>query len=455
MPDDQIELEELNKVQIFATGEFYGVKFDDDMLQEIADETNKLIKAKKHEPPGKLGHDENQVFAKLSGLPAIGWVKKVWREGSKLYAAFKEVPKVIKEAIDKGLYKKISSEIYPPELSLEEFGIEKWTLRAVALLGADVPKVKGMASIAQYLTDGDKRIKVIDFDTNGNALMVPANRYCYNQLVAFKSNPKEVYLIDSVIPDGTYHVINLKDYSDRQKYVKHEDLILLSETPVMEREQSVDRTQEGSLPGKEENKNGGTKVPDNNQDKKDPPATMSLDEHNRLLDAERTENAKLKKQMKEKSVEDFLKLHEEEIVPALHPQFKALALSEGGVIKLADGKEKSFTEAFIEFADAFMKKTGVDLSERADGKESKEDGKVTKADPRAIKLTEENLLAPHKDGKNTVEVGNAELAVLARDRSAKDGISYSEALRIEASLAGGSVEFPKMSGKVNPKQEVR
>lgn len=84
------------------------------------------------------------------GQPALGWVSRVWREGTKLKADFVDMPDVIYEAIKKKLYKTVSVEI----LRDVQAGTRKlpWVLDAVALLGADQPAVGTLKDLEALFT---------------------------------------------------------------------------------------------------------------------------------------------------------------------------------------------------------------------------------------------------------------------------------------------------------------
>lgn len=73
------------------------------------------------------------------GQPALGWVDRIWRQGTKLMADFVDMPTVIHEAVRKKLYKTVSIEL----LRNVQAGTRKlpWVLDAVSLLGADQPAV--------------------------------------------------------------------------------------------------------------------------------------------------------------------------------------------------------------------------------------------------------------------------------------------------------------------------
>lgn len=138
---------ELEAVEILQVGALpaRGVAFTKSDLEEIAQNTNQLIREGLHHPPGKLGHDDNQAFAQASGLPATGWVESLSVVGEKLVARLRDVPRILMRAFKERLFRKVSSEVYfefPHPRTHERMGK---VLRAVAFLGADIPEVKGLA----------------------------------------------------------------------------------------------------------------------------------------------------------------------------------------------------------------------------------------------------------------------------------------------------------------------
>lgn len=122
--------------------------------------------------PLKFGHNDGQPVT--DGQPALGWVSRVWREGSKLLADFVDMPEVVYAAIQKKLYKTVSVEL----LRDVQAGTRKlpWVLDAVALLGADQPAV-GTLKDLEALTLTRKPVmqararvalrRVIQFSTTG------------------------------------------------------------------------------------------------------------------------------------------------------------------------------------------------------------------------------------------------------------------------------------------------
>lgn len=149
------KLEELKGVEILRAGVIRGREYKATDLQEIAENTNRLIKEELHNPPGKLGHDDSQAFARASGLPATGWVERLRVIGDKLVADFADVPKLVMRAMREKLFRKISSEIYFDFPHPKTGDIMGKVLRAVAFLGADIPEVKGLGD---YLGEGGGKI---------------------------------------------------------------------------------------------------------------------------------------------------------------------------------------------------------------------------------------------------------------------------------------------------------
>jgi hypothetical protein len=98
--------------------------------------------------PLKLGHNDRQPVT--DGQPALGWVSRLWRDGTKLMADFVDVPDVIFEAIRKKLYKTVSIEAARDV----QAGTRKlpWVLEAVALLGADQPAIGTLDDLQALLT---------------------------------------------------------------------------------------------------------------------------------------------------------------------------------------------------------------------------------------------------------------------------------------------------------------
>lgn len=131
----------LKDIHIFSPGvqtSAQGVtrEFTKDDLKQVADS----YEPKVHEAPIRIGHEDNDK------VPSWGWVKDVVMKGSDLIARVEFSP-LMEDYIKNGLYKKVSASFYSPESKINpEPG--KWSLRHVAMLGAQPPAVKGLTGFA-------------------------------------------------------------------------------------------------------------------------------------------------------------------------------------------------------------------------------------------------------------------------------------------------------------------
>lgn len=140
---EKISTYRINEVEIFAVGKWNGDEYTLDDLHSMVSAFNALERG--FRPYLKLGHDEKQVLAKSSGMPALGWVENVRVKGDKLVADFTDIPETIYKLIESKAYRKVSCEIYWDL----DFNGEKLprVLGAVALLGAENPGVMNLEDI--------------------------------------------------------------------------------------------------------------------------------------------------------------------------------------------------------------------------------------------------------------------------------------------------------------------
>lgn len=142
----------LNGVEIFSTGVWNGDKYSEEDLNNMVENFDRVG----FEPPIKIGHNEEQP--ELDGQPALGYIDKIYLAGNKLLANFKELPKRVYEAIKRGNYKRVSSEIYW-DYTNDGKSFDR-VLKAVALLGADIPAVTNLEAITGLYKDvGEGTIK--------------------------------------------------------------------------------------------------------------------------------------------------------------------------------------------------------------------------------------------------------------------------------------------------------
>lgn len=131
----------LEGAEIFATGTWNGKTFTDADLDEIIRSFEFFNLSGR--VPLKLGHNTEQAFT--DGQPALGWVDRVWREGGKLKADFRDVPDIVHTAIKNGSYKNVSIELLRDVMAGAQ--TIPLVLDAVALLGADIPAVGSLKDL--------------------------------------------------------------------------------------------------------------------------------------------------------------------------------------------------------------------------------------------------------------------------------------------------------------------
>jgi hypothetical protein len=140
------DLNSIKGVEIFAAGVWNGDRYevaDLDQMIIAFEETSRVFK-----PFLKLGHDEGQKIIQKDGLPAAGWIDKVYRIGDKLLADFADIPSKIYDLIKNKAYRKVSSEIYWNMEVLDKK--YPYLLGAVSLLGADTPAVTCLNDILAF-----------------------------------------------------------------------------------------------------------------------------------------------------------------------------------------------------------------------------------------------------------------------------------------------------------------
>ena len=137
------DLKSIDGVQIFSAGVWNGDEYtvgDLDQMVKAFEETSQTVR-----PFLKLGHSTKQALLESEGLPAAGWIGKIYREGDKLFANFIDIPNKIHELIVNKAYRKVSSEIYLG-VKIKDASY-KYLVGAVALLGAETPGVMNLSDI--------------------------------------------------------------------------------------------------------------------------------------------------------------------------------------------------------------------------------------------------------------------------------------------------------------------
>ena len=131
---------EIKDVEIFATGNHNGDTYTEADLDEMVSNYTKVG----YMPPLKDGHCKDKP-----GMPALGWIQNVRRMGNKLVADFVDLHEKVYEAIKTRRYGTVSSEIF---WNLKNNnGTFKRALKAVALLGAEIPGVADLKPLREVV----------------------------------------------------------------------------------------------------------------------------------------------------------------------------------------------------------------------------------------------------------------------------------------------------------------
>lgn len=203
--------------EIFSSGTWNGDKYTDEDLDAMITAFSNLQESVK--PPVKLGHNEKQM---KDGNPALGWVKSLKRVGNKLIATLSQVPDVVYTAIKRGLYKRISSEIF---WNYKHDGKTfKRVLAGVALIGADVPAVTNLKDLEAYLSQSTGKglfdtIRAYAFDTDDAGQIINhIDKKEFNKMEEKEYKAK----IAKLETDLEKEKAEKKDYADRAEKIEQE-----------------------------------------------------------------------------------------------------------------------------------------------------------------------------------------------------------------------------------------
>lgn len=168
----------LHDVEIFATGKHNGDVYTAADLDAMVEAFNELD----FKPALKAGHTE------APGTPALGYVDNLRREGEKLVGDIVDVPDSVNAQIAKKSFSRVSAEIY---WNFERAGKTfKRALKAVALLGAEVPGVAGLkplsaafAEIKAEVRNYDREPLNFNNETGDNDIMNAEEKAAYEAKV--------------------------------------------------------------------------------------------------------------------------------------------------------------------------------------------------------------------------------------------------------------------------------
>ena len=146
------EMKEIDEMEIFRCGTHNGDAFSEADLEEMA--ANFLALKEEVRPKLKITHAEDSSQESLAGLASYGDVMDIFvKKGAdgikRLFAKLARVPLEVYNWIKEGRFAERSIELYP-EFKLgtkEDAPVYKNVLKAIALLGHQMPAVTGMTPI--------------------------------------------------------------------------------------------------------------------------------------------------------------------------------------------------------------------------------------------------------------------------------------------------------------------
>jgi hypothetical protein len=142
----------LEEVEIFRPGRWNG---QDYTLQDVDDLVDSYADLG-YIAPVKLGH------ADKDGAPAYGWVSQIRRAGNRVIAMLTDLPDDLYDLIRAKRYNSVSVEIYK---NLSRNGkVYSRALKAVALLGAQIPAVSGLKPLSESLSADDTFDEILSID---------------------------------------------------------------------------------------------------------------------------------------------------------------------------------------------------------------------------------------------------------------------------------------------------
>jgi hypothetical protein len=147
----------IKDVEIFKAGTYRKITYTEQDLEDMVKHFKDLKTDGKLDPIFKVNHSEDV-------RDQIGWILDVRKSGDLLLADIHLTDWTAYDKISSGTWKKVSAEIYLPELAEEEFGVKAHILRAVAVVS--IPKVKDIKGIVlnseswdDPATPGNKRME--------------------------------------------------------------------------------------------------------------------------------------------------------------------------------------------------------------------------------------------------------------------------------------------------------
>lgn len=149
---EALETFDISGVELFAVGTWNGDKYSASDLDEMVRAHREI--GDQIKPFMKLGHSKEQALLKSGDMPAAGWIHNVRREGDRLVADIKNLPKKIYQLLKAKAYMRRSAEV----LCNVKIGGKayKYALKACAFLGGEMPAVHTLDDVlALYAANGE------------------------------------------------------------------------------------------------------------------------------------------------------------------------------------------------------------------------------------------------------------------------------------------------------------
>lgn len=199
--NEAMQTKDIMGVEIFAAGEWNGDKYSVDDLDQLIvafNETKDKLK-----PYVKLGHGEKQKLLAEDELPAAGWIVNLYREGRKLLADVKNIPKKIYDLIKNKAYARISSEIFTNiRIDGKEY---PYALKAISLLGGETPAVHNLDDIMALYAQS---VKAIVFETEAKV-----RRYEFSQENLLENKQEEKNMEE--LEKAKQEIVSLKEENSK------------------------------------------------------------------------------------------------------------------------------------------------------------------------------------------------------------------------------------------------
>lgn len=160
MVEYQLNPVDIEKMNIFRTGKWKGITFGNKELDEMIQNFNGGIVA----PYLKLTETgEHTPRQPLLRALAFGWVSRLYREGDRLYADYKQVPSEVADLIDAGALKKKSVELFINYRG-SDGNLYGYVLKSILMFGAGVPAVWGLEDAVKIHEHTDEETESHEFD---------------------------------------------------------------------------------------------------------------------------------------------------------------------------------------------------------------------------------------------------------------------------------------------------